>query len=105
RVLADAVIDVPPSGVLDIEVGLALDGHLGRAAEIGCATEEPGNLLRQRVDHLSRRLTGGDPLGVGGEHRQLAVPAGWGLGPLPEIQLAGEVRLLLPVTPSERLPL
>src|SRR5262249_37472690 len=105
RVLADAEVDVPASGVLDVEVGVALEGDLGRAAQVRGAPEDPGDLLRQRVEHLSGGLTGGHPLRVGGEDRQIAVPAVGELGPLDQLQLPGELGELLPVALAEVDPL
>ena len=56
--------------------------RLVRGAEIARAADQPGDVLRQHVEHLAGCLAPGDALGVGGEDRQLVVPAVRQLAPL-----------------------
>ena len=49
--------------------------RLGRRPEVGRAAEEPGDVLRQRVQHLARRVAARDALRVGGKRRQARGPS------------------------------
>ena len=67
---------------------------LGRWAEVRGAAEEPGDVLREHVQHLARGVAAGDPLRVGGEDREVPVPAGGQLAPLHLVDLGGELGVL-----------
>ncbi len=84
-VFSDAKVEIPPAMMVagKISGGLVGDQGLGRWGQVGRPSQQPGNVGRQGVEHLS----GGDPRSrsdVGGEDGQVAIPAG---GKLPMLHL------------------
>src|SRR5262249_56081560 len=76
-VVGDPEVEVAATVAAGLEVSRALEGHarLGGGGEVGGAADEPGYLLGDRVEHLGRGLAPGQALGVGGEDRDVLVPA------------------------------
>src|SRR5262249_32241611 len=68
------------------------------------AAEEPGNVLRQHVQHLARGVASGDALEISRKGRQVAIPSRGKLAPLHLLDLGGELRELPAVVGKERLP-
>ncbi len=70
---------------------------LHEGAEIRRAAEQPRHVLGEDVQHLARGVPARDPLGVGGERRQAAVPAVRQLAAQHAVAVLGEFRILLAV--------
>ena len=92
-VLADAEVEVAAAVAVGLEIARPLEGHvrLGRGGEIGGASDQPGDVLGDRVQNLARRDARRHPLGVGGEDRQVFIPAIGKLAVLDSIELVGQV--------------
>src|ERR1700730_14502172 len=74
---------LPPGwGAPDSPAPLVLRRVLVRRAEIRRAAEEPGDVLREDVEHLARGVPSGYALRIRREDRQVAVPTGRELAPL-----------------------
>ena len=95
-VLADAEVEVAAAVAAGLEIAGPFEGHvgLGRRGQVGGAADQPGDVLGDRVEHLARRGARGQPLGVGGEDRQVLVPAVGELAVLDSIELVGQVGML-----------
>jgi hypothetical protein len=104
--LADAEMQVAPLRLAGLEIARAgeFQGRLVRGAEIGRAAEEPGNVLGQHVQHLTRGVASGDPLGSALKLGQVAVPAGRQIAALHLLDLGGERRELGLVVGEELVP-
>mmetsp|Transcript_52255 Transcript_52255/g.111756 ORF Transcript_52255/g.111756 Transcript_52255/m.111756 type:complete len:297 (-) Transcript_52255:1048-1938(-) len=104
RVLAHAEADVAPlrRGGLEVERALELREVGGR--EVGGATDQVGDRLRQLVEHLLRRLARGERL-VGGRVRgQRRLPSLGQLAALASQKVRCELWVLLGVGGEERPP-
>src|ERR1700675_1560858 len=93
--LADAEVEVAPGAIVRLEVAGSVEHNtrLRRRREVGGAAEEPGHVLGNRVQHLSRRVAARDALGIGWEDRDVGVPAHWELASLHALELVGEIRV------------
>ncbi len=78
-----------PPGIVGLEISCAFIFQSGfvRWAEIRRAAEEPGDVLRQHVQHLARGFPAGDALRIGRENREIAVPVRRELAPLHLVNL------------------
>ena len=77
RVLADAEVQVPAAraGGLEISGAGERQRRLVRRAEVGRATEEPRDVLREDVQHLARGLPSRHTLRIGREHGEVRDPS------------------------------
>ena len=105
--LANAEVQVLSARVSRLEVARAVvfERGLGRRREIRRAAEQPRNILRERIEDLTRRVATGDALGVGGEDRQIAVPACGKLPPLHLLDLGREFGVLRAIGSEQVGPL
>jgi hypothetical protein len=87
--LADAEMQVFPCRVIGLEVSRALvcQRRLVRRSKIRGTPEEPGDVLRQHVQRLARRVSPRDSFGIGWKDGQVAVPAGRQFPPLHQCNL------------------
>src|SRR5208337_1327801 len=76
-VLANAEVQVPSSVAAGLEIARAFEGQQGLVGwtEITRASQEPGDVLRQNVQHLAGGVTARHAFGIGCENRQVAVPS------------------------------
>ncbi len=95
-VLADAEVEVAAGVAVGLEIARPLERHvgLGRGGQIGGPADQPGDVLGDRVQHLARGGPRRHALGVGGEDRQVFVPAVGELAVLDPVELVGQVRML-----------
>ena len=80
-------------------------GGLVRRSKIRRASEEPGNVLREHVQHLARGFPPGDALRVGRKDGEVAVPTGRQLAPLHQIDLGRQFGILGAIGCEEFRPL
>ena len=106
RVLADAEVQIPAAGAGGLEISGACEGQrrLVRRTEVGRATQEPRDVLREDVQNLARGLPARQPLRVGREHREVTVPALRQLTSLHPIDLRRQIRVLGSVRGEELRP-
>ena len=92
--LAHAEVEVAPAAVARLEVACSVEREprLRRGREVGGAADEPRDALRDRVQHLARRVAAREALRVGRELRDRRVPAVGKLAPLHALDLVGELR-------------
>ena len=85
-------MQVLPARVIGLEISRALvrQNGLVRRPEIGRASEKPGDVLRQNVQHLARGVAPRDAFRVGREDGKVAVPPGREFAPLHLVDLGGE---------------
>ena len=83
-----------PPGVSGLEIAGALVGQGGlvRRAEIRRAAEEPGDVLREHVQHLAGCLAPRDAFRVGRKDGEIAVPTGREFAPLHLVDFRRQVR-------------
>ena len=89
-----------PPGLPGLEVSRALVRQRGlvRRAEIRRAAEEPGNVLREHVEHLARGFPAGDALGIRREDREVAIPSRRQLAPLHLVDLGRQFGIRVRMT-------
>src|SRR5215471_11534706 len=75
---------------LEVSGAIKSETRFGGWSEIGSATDEPGNIFGHGIQHLGRRLTSGQPLGIGRESRQVLVPTCWQFAALHQTQVFGQ---------------
>src|SRR5215471_11814024 len=110
RVLADAKVQVLAIRRIPLKTsGTGQSGLVGRT-KISGATEQPRDVLREDVQHLSRCLASSHSLRVGRESRKVTVPTGWEFALLharsrqPAQETSHRNRRRVSTTPRERLP-
>src|SRR5262245_14679356 len=109
--LANAEMEIATSGCLGFEVTGALEREqrFGGWRKVRRAAQEPGDVLGEHVQHLTRGVATGDALEVRREARQVAVPRRRQLAELHLLNLASECGKLhavgaeLPLPPLARL--
>src|SRR5438445_10482569 len=79
---------------LEISGTIEFDGGFLRPLEVGGASEKPGDILRDNVQHLARCVAPGHALGVGQEDREVSVPPRRKLASLHLIDLGSEIGML-----------
>src|SRR5215831_3817144 len=94
--LADAEMQVFPCRAMGLEVSRALvrQRRLVRRSKIRRTPEEPGDVLRQNVQRLTRSIPPRDPLRIGWKDRKVAVPTGRQFTPLHQFDLGGAFGVL-----------
>jgi hypothetical protein len=103
-VLANAEMQVLPAGLPAWKSPApGKSTGLVRRPEVGRAAQEPGDVLRQHVQHLARGVAPGDALGIGGKDGQVAIPSRGQFAPLHLVDLGRELGKLGPVG-GEKLP-
>ena len=95
RVLANAEVQIPAAARARLEVAGALEGQdrLVRGTEIRRAAEQPGDVLRQHVEHFPRGVAPRDAFGIGRKDGQTAIPSGRQLTALHQIDLGRKLRI------------
>src|SRR5262249_59334501 len=78
-------------------------GLVGRS-QVCRSAQEPGDTLRQHVQHFAGRFTSGDTLRVSREEGQVTVPPGRQFAPLHLLDLGRQGRVLVLVGPEEIRP-
>src|SRR6266704_2776302 len=68
-----------------------------RRSEIRRTAEEPGDVLREHVEHLARGVPAGHALRIGREDGKVAVPVGRQLAPLHQLDFVRECSILSPI--------
>ena len=105
RVLADAEVEIAAPVIAGLEVAGAVESQagLGRRGQVGRASDQPGNILCDRVEDQARRDSSGHSLAVGGERRQPRIPAVGELTMLHPVELVGQFGMLgpVPLDPAE----
>ncbi len=106
RMFANAKMEVFSAWAICLEVScpLELQGGFVRGAKIGRAPEEPGNVLRQDVQHLARGIPPCDAFRVGRKLGEICVPSGRQLAPLHLVDFAGQFGILDPVAREQVHP-
>src|SRR5438445_9031132 len=89
---------------LEASRALVRRGRLVRRPEVRRAAEEPGNVLREQVEHLARGLPAGDALRIRREDGEVAIPPRRQVSSLHLIDLARQLGVLRPVRREERSP-
>src|SRR5258707_13108541 len=79
---------------LEISGAIEFEGGLVRRREVGRASEKPGDILRDNVQHLARCAAPGHALGAGQEDREVSVPPPRKLPSLHRIDLGSKIALL-----------
>src|SRR5262249_4744050 len=90
---------------LEASRALVRQRGLVRRAEICGASEEPGDVLREDIEHLGRGVATGEALGIGREDGKVLVPSGGQLSSLHLIDLVRQVRMPRLVRSKEGRPL
>ena len=69
RVLANTEVHVAAAGVVRCQVSRALEGEssLGGGSQVARASDQPGQVLRDRIQRLARRVAAGHSLGITGK--------------------------------------
>src|SRR5579863_130937 len=85
--LADAEMEVFPTRASGLKVARTVESQRGlvRRAKIRGAAEKPGNVLCEHIQYFCRRVPSREALGVGRKRREIAVPPGWELPALHQI--------------------
>src|SRR5207244_5232063 len=106
RVLTDPEMEILTAAAPGLEASRALvrQGRLVRRPEVRRAAEEPGNVLREQVEHLARGLPAGDALRIRREDGEVAIPPRRQVSSLHLIDLARQLGVLRPVRREERSP-
>ncbi len=105
--LADAEVQVAAAIVSRLEVAGAVEFEpgLGRGGQVRRTAHQPGQALGDGVQHLAGGFAAGDALGVGGEARDVGVPAS-GKGALPhQPQFLGQRGLGFAIEPEGGFPI
>ena len=104
--LADAEVEVAARAVRRREVSGSVEAEmrLRRGREVGRAADEPGDALRDRVQHLARGVARGEALRVRGERGEPRVPVLGKRSALHALDLVGELREGCAVFLEPRLP-
>src|SRR6266571_4047539 len=89
---------------LEASRALVRQRGLVRRAEIRRAPEEPGDILRQRVQRLARGVAAGEALGIRREDGEVAIPPRRQVSPLHLVDLARKLGVRGPVRGEERRP-
>src|SRR5271156_1366314 len=92
------------SGRLDVSRALVLQRRFVGGAEIGRASDEPGNILREDVQHFAGCLAARDSFRVGRENGEVGVPTVWEIAALHEINFRGELGIFCAVGGEELCP-
>ena len=103
---ANAEVEVAPTVIVRLEVASAIErqARLRGRGKVGRAAHQPGNILRQNVQNLSRSIAPGHTFRIRGKWLQAFVPTGGQTAVLHLIELIGEVRILRPVLLEELHP-
>src|SRR5206468_9150453 len=90
-----------------LEVACALVGQSGfvRRPKIRRTAEEPGDVLREHIQRLGRSVAPRNAFRIGGEDRQVAVPAGGKFAPLHLFDLGRELGVFGSISGEEFGPL
>src|SRR6516165_10839251 len=104
--LADAEMNIATVGGAGFKFpgAVEFEQRLVRRCKIGGATQEPGNVLSEDIEHLARRVASGDSFWIRWKAWQIAVPPGGQFPPLHLINLRGEIRETLAVFAEKRFP-
>src|SRR4051812_27883162 len=104
--LADAEMQVPAAGCprLDVSGSLEQQGGLVGRAEVRRSTDQPRDILCQRVEHFARGIPSGNALGVGRKDRESGIPLRRQLTPLHQVDLGRELRIFRPVSREQLGP-
>ena len=88
-----------PRGAVGLEIARPFEGQprLGGRGQVGRAADQPGNVLRERVEHLARRIARGQALGIRRKRGHVRVPAFGQLAVLHAVELIGQLGVLGPV--------
>src|SRR3977135_4029007 len=89
---------------LEVACALESEARLGRGRKIGRAADERGKAWRKGIDHLGGRVPARNALGIGGEGRQVGVPAGGNLAGTLLFEVACFLRMLGAVGGHQLLP-
>src|SRR5262245_485075 len=84
---------------LSLDIASACEGQSSsvRGSEVRRSTEEPWDVLRERVQCLSRSVPAGDALRVGRKNRQVTIPPLREFPPLHQFDFVRKLRILGPV--------
>ena len=77
RMFAYAEVQVSAGIVRGLEIAASVEGEsgLGGGSQVGGATDQPGHVLPDGIQHLAGRFSGGKALGIGREAGKILVPA------------------------------
>ncbi len=89
-------MEILPAWVAGLEISRAFEsqGGLIRGSEIRGATQKPGDVLRENVQHFSRRFPPRDALCVSRKRGEILVPPGWEFAALHQFDLGREIGVL-----------
>ena len=106
RELAHAEVEVASRAIVRTEVAGSVEREprLRRRREIRRAADEPRDALRDRVQHLTRRVTAREALRVGRKLRNRRLPGFGKLAALHALDLVRELRMRRAVLLEQRLP-
>ena len=92
-VFADAIMQILSAVIAGLEISGTFVFQRGpvRGAEVRRAADQPGNILRQHIQHLAGSIAPGDAFRVGGKDGQIAVPACGNFAPLHLVNLRSRV--------------
>src|SRR6201993_4520850 len=90
---------------LEVSGARIRQGSFVRRTQIGGATQEPRNVLRQHVQRFARGVATGDTFRVGGKCWKVKIPSRWKLAPLYQFNLTCEARILCAIRFDQALPL
>src|SRR5271156_87622 len=93
------------SSRLDVSRAFVLQRGLVGGAKVRGASDEPGNILREDVQHFSGCFTTRDSFRVGGENGKVTVPAIGKVAALHEINFRSELGIFCAVGGEEFCPL
>src|SRR5207237_2058816 len=98
-VRADAEMEIAAAVIVGLEIAGAFEGEPGlcRRCKIGGPAEQPRQARGDRVQHVSRRIAAGYPLGIGGKDWDVSVPALGEVAPLHPLALIGQLGVRAPV--------
>src|SRR5579863_5081579 len=94
--LADAEMEVFPTRASGLKVARTVESQSGlvRRTKITAAAEKPGDVLGKHIQYFCRCVPSREAFGVGRERGEIAVPPGWQLPALHQVNLGCEFGVL-----------